>query len=101
MPSDGSFREFGTQENSYTKTRRFAPQAVGVCAYGTVFPRLQILTSLTKCSGFWGNVQTPIRYTSLLSLCVDVWLIVMVFSDSFFTYQMLGVLGKYRFIAYF
>jgi hypothetical protein len=52
VPSDGSLGEFGTQENSYTKTRRFAPQTVGVCAYGTGFPRLQILTSLTKCSGF-------------------------------------------------
>ena len=101
MPSDGSFREFGTQENSYTKTRRFAPQAVGVCAYGTVFLRLQILSSLTKCSEVSDNLQTPVRYTSLFSLCVDAWLIVIVFSDSFFSYQMLGVLDKYRFITDF
>jgi len=66
VPSDGSFREFGTQENSYTKTRRFTPQTVGVCACGTVFPRLQILTSLTKCSGFW--VDTGLLHISYLRL---------------------------------
>ena len=48
VPSDGSFREFGTQENSYTKTRCLAPQTVGACAYGTGFPRLQILSTLPK-----------------------------------------------------
>ena len=101
MPSDGSFREFGTQENSHTKTRRFAPQTVGVCAYDTVFLCLQILSSRTKCSGFWGNLQTPIRYTSLPSLCIDAWFVVIVFSDSCFSYQMLEVLGKYWFIANF
>ena len=101
VPSDGSFREFGTQENSHTKTRRFAPQTVGVCAYDTVFLCLQILSSRTKCSGFWGNLQTPIRYTSLPSLCIDAWFVVIVFSDSCFSYQMLEVLGKYWFIANF
>ena len=90
VPSDGSFREFGTQENSYTKTRRFTPQTVGVCACGTVLPRFQILSSLPKCSESSDKYHFTTSHYSVCVLCVSF---LLVFLDSFNTTQMLGVFG--------